>query len=52
MTSRTPGLPRPIAGEWKLDRSNALLAEARRLIPGVTHASGGLQTAGSQVASS
>ncbi|MRG97497.1 aspartate aminotransferase family protein [Polyangium spumosum] len=36
MTSRTPGLPRPIAVEWKLDRSNALLAEARRLIPGVT----------------
>ncbi|MDI1442658.1 aminotransferase class III-fold pyridoxal phosphate-dependent enzyme [Polyangium sp. 6x1] len=30
------GLPRPIAGELKLDRSNALLAEARRLVPGVT----------------
>lgn len=45
MTSRTigadvdrreRGLPRPIAGEMRLERSNALLAEARRLIPGVT----------------
>lgn len=45
MTSRTLGvdvdmrerdLPRPIVGELQLDRSNALLAEARRLIPGVT----------------
>nr|UZH23222.1 MxcL [myxobacterium MSr12020] len=45
MTSRTlavdadlreRGLPRPIVGELKLDRSNTLLAEARRLIPGVT----------------
>ncbi|MDI1428620.1 MULTISPECIES: aspartate aminotransferase family protein [Polyangium] len=34
--SRELGLPRPIVGELKLDRSNALLADARRLIPGVT----------------
>ncbi|WP_141617227.1 myxochelin B biosynthesis transaminase MxcL [Myxococcus sp. AB036A] len=31
-----PSLPRPIQGELKLDRSNQLLAEARRLVPGVT----------------
>ncbi|WP_426752076.1 myxochelin B biosynthesis transaminase MxcL [Myxococcus sp. Y35] len=31
-----PSLPRPIQGELKLDRSNQLLAEAKRLVPGVT----------------
>ncbi|UQA63134.1 aspartate aminotransferase family protein [Polyangium aurulentum] len=30
------GLPRATAGNLRLDRSNALLAEARQLIPGVT----------------
>lgn len=30
------GLPRPIAGPLELARSNELLAEARRLIPGLT----------------
>ncbi|HEY1016523.1 MAG TPA: aminotransferase class III-fold pyridoxal phosphate-dependent enzyme [Herpetosiphonaceae bacterium] len=30
------GLPRPIEGALTLDRSNDLLAEARRLIPGLT----------------
>ena len=31
-----PSLPRPIQGEMKLENSNRLLAEARRLVPGVT----------------
>ncbi|MCP3144852.1 myxochelin B biosynthesis transaminase MxcL [Pyxidicoccus xibeiensis] len=31
-----PSLPRPIQGELRLDRSNQLLEEARRLVPGVT----------------
>ncbi|WP_404372971.1 myxochelin B biosynthesis transaminase MxcL [Corallococcus coralloides] len=35
-TSRHPSLPRPIEGELKLERSNELLAEARRWVPGVT----------------
>lgn len=30
------GLPRPTGGDLRLDRSNELLAAARRLIPGVT----------------
>ncbi|MGE6759794.1 myxochelin B biosynthesis transaminase MxcL [Corallococcus interemptor] len=35
-TPRHPSLPRPIAGELKLERSNQLLAEARKWVPGVT----------------
>ncbi|RYZ40467.1 MAG: aminotransferase class III-fold pyridoxal phosphate-dependent enzyme [Myxococcaceae bacterium] len=35
-TPRHPSLPRPIVGEIKLERSNQLLAEARKLVPGVT----------------
>ncbi|MCP3099478.1 myxochelin B biosynthesis transaminase MxcL [Myxococcus sp. K15C18031901] len=31
-----PSLPRPIQGELRLERSNALLAEARKTVPGVT----------------
>ncbi|MCP3161834.1 myxochelin B biosynthesis transaminase MxcL [Myxococcus qinghaiensis] len=31
-----PSLPRPILGELKLERSNQLLAEARKTVPGVT----------------
>ena len=31
-----PSLPRPIQGELRLDRSNELLAEARKTVPGVT----------------
>ncbi|CAM4517925.1 myxochelin B biosynthesis transaminase MxcL [Corallococcus exiguus] len=33
---RHPSLPRPIVGELKLERSNQLLAEARKWVPGVT----------------
>ncbi|NOK14958.1 myxochelin B biosynthesis transaminase MxcL [Corallococcus exercitus] len=33
---RHPSLPRPIVGDIKLERSNQLLAEARRWVPGVT----------------
>ena len=34
--ARHPSLPRPIVGELKLERSNQLLAEARKWVPGVT----------------
>ncbi|WNG59562.1 aminotransferase class III-fold pyridoxal phosphate-dependent enzyme [Archangium gephyra] len=34
--SKHPSLPRPNAGELKLENSQRLLAEARRLVPGVT----------------
>lgn len=33
---RHPSLPRPIQGAIKLERSNQLLEEARKLVPGVT----------------
>ncbi|WP_224244025.1 myxochelin B biosynthesis transaminase MxcL [Hyalangium gracile] len=33
---RHPSLPQPILGEMKLENSNRLLAEAKRLVPGVT----------------
>jgi aminotransferase MxcL len=35
-TRKHPSLPRPIHGEMKLENSNRLLAEAKRLVPGVT----------------
>ncbi|MCP3060388.1 myxochelin B biosynthesis transaminase MxcL [Myxococcus sp. K38C18041901] len=35
-TQKHPSLPRPIQGELKLERSNQLLAEARKTVPGVT----------------
>ncbi|HYI00030.1 myxochelin B biosynthesis transaminase MxcL [Hyalangium sp.] len=35
-TRKHPSLPIPIQGEMRLDRSNHLLAEASRLVPGVT----------------
>ncbi|MFP2932503.1 myxochelin B biosynthesis transaminase MxcL [Pyxidicoccus sp. 3LG] len=35
-TRKHPSLPRPIQGEIKLERSNQLLAEAARTVPGVT----------------
>lgn len=35
-TRKHPSLPQPIQGEMKLAESNRLLAEAKRLVPGVT----------------
>ncbi len=35
-TRKHPSLPIPIQGEMRLERSNQLLAEASRLVPGVT----------------
>ena len=35
-TRKHPSLPIPIQGEMRLERSNQLLAEAQRLVPGVT----------------
>jgi aminotransferase MxcL len=35
-TPRHPSLPRPIVGDIQLERSNALLAEAQKWVPGVT----------------
>lgn len=35
-TRKHPSLPIPIQGEMRLERSNQLLAEAKRLVPGLT----------------
>ncbi|QRK06198.1 myxochelin B biosynthesis transaminase MxcL [Archangium violaceum] len=35
-TNRHPSLPRPIEGKMELTNSNRLLAEAKRLVPGLT----------------
>ncbi len=35
-TRKHPSLPQPILGELKLEHSNRLLAEAKRLVPGLT----------------